>query len=93
MRCNECGSESYLDEHGVEICTEPLCEYSLDTEENQLARFKASLKDEDFAIGDSFWIGAFEFTVTNSTYGARKLGLIYYTQEEIDNLYLKWKEG
>lgn len=44
-------------------CENPLCVNGPITEDAQLARFHASLQKKDFAVGDTFWIGSYEFEV------------------------------
>lgn len=58
--CKECGEFIRTDGY----CSEPTCvNANGDDYDVQMIRFEQSLKEEDFALGDSFWIGRFEFEV------------------------------
>jgi hypothetical protein len=46
-------------------CSNPRCELADDAPEIQREMLNIRLDDDDFAIGDSFWIGEWEFTVTS----------------------------
>lgn len=64
--CSECGETATAVDDKV-ICSNPLCELADgDNETVQMERFLARIKKNDFAVGDSFWIGDVEFEVKNT---------------------------
>lgn len=70
--CPECGEPArviYYDnvEHWEQYgCSNPRCELADDTPEIALKMLEIRLDDGDFALGDSFWIGNWEFEVVTN---------------------------
>jgi len=69
IACPDCGEPakvSYrdnVDKWEWIACSNPRCENADDTPEIQRKMLDIRLKDDDFAIGDSFWVGDWEFEV------------------------------
>lgn len=68
--CPECGEPARIiysdnvDKFEWYACSNPRCELADDTRDIQHKMFHIRMDDDDFAIGDSFWIGNWEFTVS-----------------------------
>ena len=67
VTCPSCGGDAVMEKHTNETevayyCECIQCEHYPDKE----AQFLHRLKKGDFTTGDSFWLGGFEFTVTNT---------------------------
>ena len=67
IECPKCGGECVFEKHtnhelGDYFCESIHCEHY----HNKFEQFEYRVKKEDYALGDSFWLGEFEFTVTNT---------------------------
>ena len=74
VTCPACGAEALM-EHDTDIrlvtyyCTSTQCELheepweEADHEPDKFEQFKERISQDDFAIGDTFWLDGFEFEV------------------------------
>jgi len=75
ITCQECGEESALVHNPGEltfytVCSNPLCvDADSDSYSVQRARFEEALRQDDFALGDTFWLEGFQFEVVGRERG------------------------